>query len=303
MRLGVSLKSAHVVEDPREGARWMVERAAASRRAGLDSLFVGDHHAVPVPYYQNSVILGRLLAEWGDAPAGALYLLPLWNPVLVAEQVGTLAALAEGRFVLQCAIGAGERQFAAMGGALSTRPSRFEAALDVVRRLLAGEEVSASGPFPLDGVRIAPTPTDPVEVWVGGTASPALDRAARLGDAWLAGPELTPETAAERLREYRRACERHGRAPACVPIRRDVFVGADRAEVERHARPVLEAGYRGFDPAAPIAGTADEVASELVRYAEAGFTDAIVRQLVDDQRAAVASIERLAEVKRLVADA
>ncbi|HEX2564828.1 MAG TPA: hypothetical protein VHK25_12975 [Acidimicrobiales bacterium] len=33
-------------------------------------------------------MLGRLLAEWGDRPAGALYLLPLWNPVLVAEQVG-----------------------------------------------------------------------------------------------------------------------------------------------------------------------------------------------------------------------
>jgi alkanesulfonate monooxygenase SsuD/methylene tetrahydromethanopterin reductase-like flavin-dependent oxidoreductase (luciferase family) len=78
-----------------------VERAAAAAAAGLDSLFVGDHHATgPVAYYQNSVILGRLLAEWSDRPAGALYLLPAWNPVLVAEQVGTLAALAAGPFVL-----------------------------------------------------------------------------------------------------------------------------------------------------------------------------------------------------------
>jgi alkanesulfonate monooxygenase SsuD/methylene tetrahydromethanopterin reductase-like flavin-dependent oxidoreductase (luciferase family) len=92
MRIGTSLTSRHVVADPREGARFMIERAAAARQARLDSLFLGDHHATPVPYYQNVPMLGRLLAEWGDAPAGCLFLLPLWNPTLVAEQVGTLAA-------------------------------------------------------------------------------------------------------------------------------------------------------------------------------------------------------------------
>ncbi|HEV7536587.1 MAG TPA: LLM class flavin-dependent oxidoreductase, partial [Acidimicrobiia bacterium] len=110
MKIGTSLRSSYPVADPREGARWMIERAAAAAAAGLDSLFVGDHHATgPVPYYQNSAILGRLLAEWGDRPAGALYLLPAWNPVLVAEQIGTLAALAQGRFVLQCAVGGGDQ--------------------------------------------------------------------------------------------------------------------------------------------------------------------------------------------------
>jgi hypothetical protein len=96
LRLGVSLTSAHTVEDPRQGARWMIERAAAARKADLDSLFVGDHHATPGKYYQNVPMLGRLLAEWSDKPAGCLFLLPLWNPVLVAEQVGTLAAIMRG---------------------------------------------------------------------------------------------------------------------------------------------------------------------------------------------------------------
>ena len=43
----------------------MIERAAAARRAGLDSLFVGDHHATPAPYYQNVPILARMLARIG----------------------------------------------------------------------------------------------------------------------------------------------------------------------------------------------------------------------------------------------
>jgi alkanesulfonate monooxygenase SsuD/methylene tetrahydromethanopterin reductase-like flavin-dependent oxidoreductase (luciferase family) len=94
MRVGISLTSNHPdVEDPRQGAQWMIERTAAARRARLDSLFLGDQHASPTPYYQNTPILGRLLAEWGDAPAGCLFLLPLWHPVLVAEQIGTLAAI------------------------------------------------------------------------------------------------------------------------------------------------------------------------------------------------------------------
>ncbi|MGH9848521.1 MAG: LLM class flavin-dependent oxidoreductase, partial [Blastocatellia bacterium] len=101
MKIGISLTSAYKTQDPRAGARWMIERARAAREAGLDSLFVGDHHATPIPYYQNTPMLGRLLAEWGERAAGCLFLLPLWNPVLVAEQVGTLAAIAQGCFIFQ----------------------------------------------------------------------------------------------------------------------------------------------------------------------------------------------------------
>src|SRR2546427_12359880 len=87
MRVGISLTSSHAVRDPRAGARWMIERAAAARQSGLDSLFVGDHHATPAPSYQNVPILGRLLADCGAAPAGCLFLLPLWSPGRVAAHV------------------------------------------------------------------------------------------------------------------------------------------------------------------------------------------------------------------------
>ena len=66
MRIGISLTSAYNVKDPRDGARWMIERTRGARAAGLDSLFIGDHHSTPYPYYQNTPMLGRLLAEWGS---------------------------------------------------------------------------------------------------------------------------------------------------------------------------------------------------------------------------------------------
>ena len=187
MRVGVSLTSAYSVDDPRAGARMMIERAAAARKADLDSLFVGDHHSTPGKYYQNVPMLGRLLAEWSDKPAGCLFLLPLWNPVLIAEQVGTLAAIMRGRFIFQCGLGEDDAQFRAMGAPLKSRVAAFEESLSALRRLFAGETVTASGIFSFDSARLALKPAAPVDVWIGATAAPAIDRARENNPAGGAG--------------------------------------------------------------------------------------------------------------------
>jgi alkanesulfonate monooxygenase SsuD/methylene tetrahydromethanopterin reductase-like flavin-dependent oxidoreductase (luciferase family) len=302
MRVGISLASAHAVTDPRLGARWMIERAAAARRSGLDSLFVGDHHATAGPYYQNVPILGRLLAEWGDAPAGCLFLLPLWNPVLVAEQVGTLAAIARGRVILQCGLGYDDAQFRAMGKELRYRPSAFEESLGIVRRLLAGETVSSSGRFVFADARLALRPAEPVEVWIGASAAPAIDRAARLGDGWLAAPGIKPAEARSQLEHYRTRCRAHGRTPTAIAVRRDIYVAESAADAQATAGPILAGGHRGFDPAALIAGTVDEVAARFRELGAMGYTDVIVRHLTDEQPKVLGSLARLAEVRKAVLD-
>ena len=275
-----------------------------------------------MPYYQNVAMLGRLLAEWderqagsvperqaGSVPerqAGALFLLPLWHPVLVAEQIGTLASIAPGRFVMQTAIGGGAPQFDAMGTPLKGRAARFGRALDAVRRLVAGEEVSddegACG-YRFHHARIAPVTPEPLEVWIGATALTGIDRAARLGDAWLAPPEVVPSEAHDLAREYLARCTDHGRPPWAVAVRRDVHVGRDSAAARAVAEPVIAGGYRGFRPEAFVVGGPDEVAEQLRELAGMGYTDVIVRQLAADQNDALRSIELLAEVRALVADA
>ena len=300
MRVGVSEQSARKVRDPREGARWMIERAAAARRAGLDSLFVGDHHGTPAPYYQNVPIIARMLAEWGDAPAGCLFLLPLWNPVLLAEQVGTLAAIAGGRFIVQVGLGDDEAQFAAMGTTVRTRVSAFEQSLDAVRRLLAGEVVSASGRFSFREARLALRPAEPVEIWIGASAPPAIDRAARLADGFLAAPGATLAQAREQIRHYRERCAAHGRSPAAVAVRRDVYVADSRADAEAATGAIVKAGYRGFDPSALVIGTIDEVAARFRALGDLGYSDVIVRHVTDEQSYVLASLARLAEVRKAV---
>jgi alkanesulfonate monooxygenase SsuD/methylene tetrahydromethanopterin reductase-like flavin-dependent oxidoreductase (luciferase family) len=235
MKVGISLTSNYPdVKDPRQGARWMIERAAAARRAALDSLFVGDQHVSPTPYYQNTPILGRLLAEWGEAPAGCLFLLPLWHPVLVAEQIGTLAAIARGPFVMQCGLGWGEDRFAAMGANMRTRPSAFEEALDIVRRLLAGETVSSARRFRIAAASLALRPAEPVGVWIGASAPPAIDRAARLAEGWIASPGLIFEEARTQADLYRERCAAHGKEPGAIVLRRDSTSASRRLMHKRY---------------------------------------------------------------------
>ncbi len=300
MRVSISVQSAYNVDDPREGARRMIDRARAARDAGLDALFVGDHHATPLPYYQNTAILGRMLAEWGDRPAGALYLLPLWHPLIVAEQVGTLASVMEGRFILQCAIGPADNQFAAMGVSPRERPSRFEQSLSILRRLWAGETVTTGGEkdrFGLTEARVSPRPPEPVEVWIGASAPPAIDRAARLGDGWLAAPGLASAEATEQLALYREACERHGRPAGVCAIRRDIYVGESAAEAEAAAAGVISRGYRGFPREALMLGDTERVAAAFAELGEAGYDEVVVRHLVQDPARVLRSIRRLAEVR------
>ena len=298
MKVGVSLRSAYPPMDPRVGARWMIERARAAADAGLDSLFVGDHHNVPVPYYQNVPILGRLLAEWDERPAGALFLLPLWHPVLLAEQIGTLAAIAGGPFIMQCAVGGGEEQFRVFDTSLRDRAVRMEACLEIVVALCRGETVTVEvGPWKIDRARIAPVPPDPLEIWIGGSSARAIDRAARMGDAFLIGPEATPDEVVALVQTYRDACARHGRSPDRIAVRRDVHVAATDEEADAVAGPIVAAGYRGFDPSAVVVGGPARVADAFATLGTAGCTDVIVRHLAEDQGAVLRSFEQLATVR------
>jgi alkanesulfonate monooxygenase SsuD/methylene tetrahydromethanopterin reductase-like flavin-dependent oxidoreductase (luciferase family) len=297
MHIGVSERSVYPVADGRAGARWMIERARAARDAGLDSLFLGEHHSTGGTYYQNAPMLGRLLGEWGDRPAGALFLLPLWHPVILAEQVGTLACLAQGRFILQCALGDGQDQFAGMGVPLRGRVARFESTLDVLRRLLAGEEVTTEGPLPLLAARGGPRPPEPVDVWIGGSAPAAIDRAARLGDGWIAAPGLTPKEAAAKIEQYRASCAAHGRPVGVTAIRRDVHVGADDRDAWRVADQILAHGYRGLPAQSLVVGGTAEVSRAFADLGDLGFSHLLVRHLADDQGEVLASYERLGAVR------
>ncbi|MBM4202688.1 MAG: LLM class flavin-dependent oxidoreductase [Gammaproteobacteria bacterium] len=296
MRIGISVCSNYRVQNPRDGARWMIERAAAARAADLDSLFVGDHHVTAGPYYQNVAILGRMLAEWHDRPAGALFLLPLWHPVLLAEQIGTLASIMPNRFIMQC--GLGDRpQSEGMGVDFSRRVGMFEECIRIMRALWAGDTVSTDRYWNLRDARISPVPAEPVEIWVGATVLPAINRTARIADGWLGSPSLNQADAVKSLNMYRQACAEHSKPLGSAALRRDICIARTSQRAREGVAPELAKGYRGFGEEALVIGSIAEVVEQFGRYRDMGYTDIIVRNISQNQAVALETIACLGEVR------
>lgn len=298
MKVGLSISSSLDAGDPAVAAGWMIERARTANEVELDSLSVGDHHAMASPYYQNTPMLGRLLAEWGPRPAGCLFLLPLWHPVLVAEHIGTLAALVDAPFIVQTGIGYGDQQFAAMHADPRTRGSVLEESVRVIKALLAGDEVAS----PLVGasVTLGLRPAQPVEWWIGGGPSPrAIDRAARIGDAWYASPALDAVAAREQLGMYAEACARQGTNSRAI-VRKDAIVLAGEGAATALGARLLDAGYRGLGRSQVLLGTPDQVAAQLEPFAELGFDEVVCRCMAVPQPEALETIALLGDVRRLL---
>ena len=88
-------------------------------------------------------------------------------------------------------------------------------------------------------------PTPPI--WIGANADVAVRRAARLGDCWYINPHNTLSTIERQMDIYRRALDDYGKPfPREVPMRREVFVAATRAEAIRLAQPYLEEKYQAY---------------------------------------------------------
>ena len=288
-RFGVSLASTH----QHDAVARMIERAKTAHDAGLASLSVGDHHDMKVPYAQNTPILGRLLAEWPDRPAGCLFLTPLWKPLLMAEHVGTLAAIhhasAPGEpFIIQTGIGWGEAQFRNLGADMRRRGRDIDAAIPIVKALLAGEAVTDQY-FGLSDATVGLRSPGPYEWWIGGTADVAIDRAARLGDCWYGSPGQDDQSIRNAADRYRSS------GGSRVILRRDALLGSDGDVARTAAHELISQGYRGLPFERLLTGSATDVFQRASELAELGVDDIIVRCASTDQPTALETLRTLGE--------
>ena len=282
--------------DTAEQAQNVLEVGAAARAAGLDSLLYGDNHAVPAAFANSFApipTIARLGAVTGGMTLGVVLLAPFYHPILLAEQIGTLAAFAAAPLVVTLANGGRAQAFEAFGLAMSSRASRLEELVAIVRPLLAGERVTFRGKhFTLDGVSMSPLPRVPVSLWIAGTVPAAASRAGRIGDAWLTGQNATNDELVAQLDVYREAAARAGRTAQPV-LRRDIYVGESDAEAEDVVGRVLAEGYRGTGMDQLLVGGAKTVVEKLREYRALGFDYVMVRHIVGEHALMLRSFERI----------
>ncbi len=114
--------------------------------------------------------------------------LPVRDPVLVAKQATSTAVLTGGRLVLGTGVSPWREDYEVLGVDWASRGQRMDESIAILRGLAAGGYFEFHGKiFDPPPVKIAPVPSDPIPVLIGGHSDAALRRAARLGDGWLHG--------------------------------------------------------------------------------------------------------------------
>jgi alkanesulfonate monooxygenase SsuD/methylene tetrahydromethanopterin reductase-like flavin-dependent oxidoreductase (luciferase family) len=165
-------------------------QVVTARDSGFDSLWFPQHFVTgpSMRQFAASPIMGSLAYLSGGMRMGtAVLLLPMLNPVLLAEEAATLDHLTGGKFVLGVGLGYRDGEFAAMGIERKSRVPRFREYVQAMRLLLTGDHVTLHGKYvKLDDVSLSLRPLNPagVPIWIGGTVPDAVKRAAELGDSW-----------------------------------------------------------------------------------------------------------------------
>ena len=192
-------------DDMSDRYRAGIEMARFADQAGFDGISLEEHHSSemgwsPTPLLNAGMILAS--TEKVTVTISAL-LLPLHDPIRVAEDVAVLDLVSKGRIMICTGIGYRPVEYAATGKDWASRGKLLDEALDVLLQAWTGEPFEHNGEM----VQVRPRPyTRPHPlVFVGGSAKVSARRAARLGLP-LQLPGQFPEIEAY----YYAECERLG---------------------------------------------------------------------------------------------
>jgi probable F420-dependent oxidoreductase len=195
------------------------EMGSYLRRAedlGFDSAVSIDHLLLTPPAYactwlEPIAMLSALAGVTRTIKLGTMVLvLPLRNPVYFAKEWATFDLLSGGRSILGIGVGWHEEEFALMNVPYKERGPRMNEAIELVRKLWAGDRVTYEGKFyRARDLTIDPKPAQlpSPPIWIGGGTQPSekvygqtvpnidpvLRRIAKYADTWVPHSSSTPE--------------------------------------------------------------------------------------------------------------
>ena len=254
LKLGLFLTNQqHLDKDMVEALDEQIAMVRHARDNGWDSAWFPQHYLNEGNNQQLQLVpfLARLAPEAGDMTIGiGIMLLNLHNPVYVAETLASLDIVTRGRLVIGFGLGYRDVEFDAFAVPRGARVARFEAYLELIKRLWTEENVSFEDPTcRLDGVRmnLRPVQRPHPPIWIAANNDAAVLRAARLGDAWFMNPHATLATIRRQGALYRAELARLGRPfPAESPGFREIYCARDRAGAIDAAGPYLLGKYRDY---------------------------------------------------------
>ncbi|GIX47550.1 MAG: hypothetical protein KatS3mg131_1761 [Candidatus Tectimicrobiota bacterium] len=258
MRFGIVLSVPWMPgSDPSQCFAEGLEEAELAEDLGFDSVWVTEHHfslhglcSGITPFLAALAMRTRRLRI-----GAAVFVLPLWNPVRLAEDVAVLDHLSGGR--IEFGVGTGYRLDEFRGFNVSPDLSREmgREALETILRLW-----TADGPVTWEGkyyrvndVAVHPPPRQQPHppVWFAANSAPTIAYVAEHGFHWMAASTFgTLDQLVARRRLLDQALRQAGRDPDAIRVYTHIPTYVAAAADYEAIRQELEPGVRWFRRAA-----------------------------------------------------
>ena len=250
MRVGAFVLAAQF---PGQGQAEALHRATRSaevaEEAGLDSVWLAEHHFVPYGVCPSATTLAALLlGRTRRIRVGtAVSVLPSWHPVALGEQAALLHLTTGGRFTLGVGRGGPWVDLEVFGGGSAAYERQFPESLDLLLRWLREPRVAAAGERyrfrEVDVVPRASAGADgaPPPVVVACTSPPSVRLAAQRGLPMLLGMHCGDEEKAETVAMWRREARLAGIPEERIEQAARAHVSAGVAQVADSRTEAVEA--------------------------------------------------------------
>jgi alkanesulfonate monooxygenase SsuD/methylene tetrahydromethanopterin reductase-like flavin-dependent oxidoreductase (luciferase family) len=273
-----------------------LDLAELAEREGFDSVWVSEHHFVDDGYLPSLLpFCAAIAARTSRVLIGTgVVLAPLHDALRLAEDAAVTDLISGGRLILGIGLGWREEEFEGLGVPLAERVPRTVASMDTMRRAWRGDLAGSHQDLPAVPVRPLPAQPGGPPLWIGASSEPAIRRAGRLADGFMA-TEVSPTELAEQAALARQefvAAGRAGEFPISMHLPVFAWDGPDGWDLVRDALryhawkydDMEHARGRAGEPQLPPPMTADEEAA--LRDSIILGTPAEVAATIDEYRRA-----------------
>jgi probable F420-dependent oxidoreductase len=208
----------------------IIDQVSWAESIGYHDVWLAEHHFVDdrqAPPSPSPLILAAAIAvRTKKIRIGtSVLLLPLYDPVRIAEDGATIDLLSGGRFELGIGVGYRAEEFAGFGIDYAHRGARASEGLEIIRRLWEGESVTfRSKHFNIEDAKLSPLPIQKPHppLWVGGFAKASARRAARLADGYI-GTAIGARDMSDIYKMYVDELKAAGKDPALARVAGGMF--------------------------------------------------------------------------------